>query len=221
MPIETCPARWRGMASARITYIRRPCILCDMSLEAEARRGRRKDYIQKSVLSTLAVAGLLLWSMAAPNTVQLLDKLGGKRSARTYRLKRTATRLAERGLVCFVDRSGKRYLEITEQGRKMLAFEQQKMALQRRAKKRWDGRWRMIVFDIPEKYRATRDRLRTALRSLGFAQLQGSVWVYPHDCEEVTTLLKADLELGSNVLYVIVDRIEFDQRLRRHFKLTQ
>lgn len=47
--------------------------------------------------------------------------------------------------------------------------------------KKWDRRWRLVVFDIEEKSRIIRDQLRRKLRELGFAQLQKSVWISPHD----------------------------------------
>lgn len=56
--------------------------------------------------------------------------------------------------------------------------------------------------------------------TLGFVRLQDSVWVYPYDCEDLITLLKADLKVGKDVLYVVADRIEYDQPLRTLFDLV-
>ena len=55
------------------------------------------------------------------------------------------------------------------------------------------------------------------MRSAGFLQLQQSVWVYPHDCEDLVALLKADLHIGKDVLYLIVEKIERDAWVRKHF----
>lgn len=189
------------------------------NLEMEARKRRRKDAVQNALLRSVAGAGLLLVALAAPNTLQLLGKFGGNRYKFNYRLKSVASRLAHKGLVRFVKRDGKNYMELTQAGKKLIDTEQKRAALEARSKQRWDGRWRMVVFDIPEKYRKTRLRLRMMLRALGFVQLQASVWVYPHDCEEVITLIKTELRAGSNVLYAIVEKIELDQKLRAHFKL--
>ena len=73
------------------------------------------------------------------------------------------------------------------------------------------------MFDIPEKRRKTRDQLRMRMRGMGFFRLQDSAWVYPHDCEEIVGLLKTELRLGSTVIYMIVESIENDTRLREHF----
>ena len=55
---------------------------------------------------------------------------------------------------------------------------------------------------------------------IGFVRLQDSVWVYPYDCEDLITLLKADFRVGKDVLYLIVDSIENDKYLRAEFNLT-
>ena len=48
-------------------------------------------------------------------------------------------------------------------------------------KKRRDGKWQMIIWDIPENYKKTREKFRNALKSLGYQQLQKSVWVCPYN----------------------------------------
>lgn len=59
------------------------------------------------------------------------------------------------------------------------------------------------------------------MRDIGFVRLQDSVWVYPYDCEDFIALLKAELKVGKDVLYAIVDTIEFDKHIRRHFGLRE
>jgi len=53
-------------------------------------------------------------------------------------------------------------------------------------KKRKDGKWIMITFDIPEKQRKARDFLRDALIDMGYQKFQESVWVCPYDVYKET-----------------------------------
>lgn len=85
--------------------------------------------------------------------------------------------------------------------------------------KRWDERWRVLIFDIKERQRDTRDKVRRTLVAIGFVRLQNSVWVYPYDCEDLVTLLKVDFKIGKDLLYMIVDSIENDRWLRESFGL--
>ena len=86
---------------------------------------------------------------------------------------------------------------------------------------RWDGKWRILMFDIREKRRRVRNRLRTLLQGAGFVYLQDSVWVYPYPCDEFVALVRAHLASGVGELRAIVaDALESDRALREHFKLS-
>ena len=190
------------------------------NMEREALVRRRKGYVKDAVLAAVGLSGLLLVAMAAPNAIQLLGKTSIGKRFKDQTLT-TLSRLAKEGLIKFEKRGGKRYARITEKGRKVLALEQQKKALQAQAKKRWDRRYRIVIFDIAEVRRSIRIRLREAMRAAGFVRLQDSVWVYPYDCEDFTALLKADLHIGREVIYIIAESIENDGWLREQFNLPR
>lgn len=77
----------------------------------------------------------------------------------------------------------------------------------------------MLIFDIPEQKKGLREKIRTTLQRVGFVRLQDSVWIYPYDCEDLITLLKADFKVGKDMLYMIVDTLEYDSPLRSQFGL--
>lgn len=85
----------------------------------------------------------------------------------------------------------------------------------------WDGKWRMVIFDIPEEKRAQRDFLRRQLKWLGFKELQKSVWIFPYDIkrdfEEALTILGIDIY--GDIRFVIVEKIENDKDLKDYFNL--
>ena len=110
-------------------------------------------------------------------------------------------------------------MRLTKRGEERFALEQQKMSLGKERPKKWDRRYRLVMFDVPEKRRKTRDRLRYEMQDVGFLRIQDSAWVYPYDCEEFIALLKADLHIGEDVLYAVVEEIENDAHIRKHFKL--
>ena len=190
-------------------------------VEIGAYKKRRKGYIQQAILMTVGIAGVVLIAAIAPNAPAALAKLPGIKRAQLKARYRTALgRLAAQGYIEFEKRDGKSYARITDTGRKKLAFTLEKEKLDLSKKRRWNGRWRVVIFDVPERRRKTRDRLRFLMHELGFVRLQDSVWVFPYDCEEFVTLLKAELKIGSAVLYMVVEEIENDKHLREHFHLT-
>ncbi len=190
------------------------------NIEKAARKQRRRRNLQKTVLGVVAVAGILAIAMVAPNIFQAIPRITGNKYKFAYRAKTAAGRLAQKGLVRFVERGGKKYVEITHKGQRALALEEQKTTLQNQRGRRWDKRWRMVMFDIPERRKSTRNKLRLLMQELGFLRLQDSVWIYPHDCEELIALMKAEMFIGSNVLYAIAEQVENDGWIKRHFRLS-
>ncbi|OGG71302.1 hypothetical protein A3F27_02275 [Candidatus Kaiserbacteria bacterium RIFCSPHIGHO2_12_FULL_53_13] len=187
-------------------------------IESRVRRRARKQNIQEAVLKTIAGVGILALAMAAPNTLRLLKYTSLGRSRGRYRINSVLSRLVERGEIAKTLRDGRVGFSLTAKGRARLArleFGEQDLR-----KRKWDGRWRIVIFDIPERYRRARDLLRGTLVSIGFCKLQDSVWVYPHDCEDLIALLKTDFSVGKHVLYIVGDHVEGDWKLKKHFGLA-
>ena len=85
--------------------------------------------------------------------------------------------------------------------------------------KQWDGKWRVVIFGIPEEKRLARDVLRNKLKELGFYCLQKSVFVHPFECQREIELIKRVYEIEPYVCYMKADFVDREARLRRHFKL--
>ena len=189
-------------------------------VETEAKKKRRNTNIQQALLAAVALTGVVLVATIAPNAPAVLAKLPSvKRAQLRYRYRTALGRLVAQGYIAFEKRDGKQYARITEEGSKILAFEQEKARLSNIKKKRWNGRWRVVIFDVPERRRVVRDRLRDIMKEVGFVRLQDSVWVFPYDCEDFITLLKAELKIGVAILYMVVEHIENDKYLREYFGL--
>jgi len=171
------------------------------------------------MLSAVVVGGVVLVAATIPNVAQLLKYFPGyKKGARfNYKTKSVLGRLVAKGLVVFEEKNGKRYARITEKGERMLQMETEKVAIAK--KRRWDRRWRVVTFDIPERRKSVRVSLRRFMQEYGFVRLQDSVWIYPYDCEDLIALAKANFRIGADVLYMIVERLENDKHLREHFGL--
>ncbi len=189
-------------------------------LEEGARKKRAKGDLQRAILAAVGVTGIIAIALIAPKALEQLKYSPRFRAKFDYRARTAAGRLVLRGEAQWMERDGRRYLRITEKGRRQLALAEAKASL-RKPQRRWDGRWRMVVFDIPERRRGTRNRLCGVMSEVGFERLQDSVWVYPYDCEDFIALLKADLRIGIDVLYAIADTIEHDTPLRKRFRLPE
>ena len=117
------------------------------------------------------------------------------------------------------NQQGQQVVRLTQKGKRELERYQQAVVSITKPKT-WDGKFRLIIFDIKEWKRSSRDKLREWLMNLGFVRLQNSVWAYPYDCREIIVLLKANFRLGKEVLYLTADYLENDEWLRKFFGLN-
>ncbi|HEY4493221.1 MAG TPA: CRISPR-associated endonuclease Cas2 [Candidatus Paceibacterota bacterium] len=188
-------------------------------LEIESKKRARKYAIQKGILTTLVVGGVIV--LAGGSLAQALIKSvmsGEWKKKRSDSISRALRRLLDSGYVTFRDTGRGNKLEITNKGRAYLSLVEAGEE-DRPKPRKWDRKWRVVIFDIKEERRASRQRLRDFLRRLGFMKLQNSVWVYPYDCEDLVTLIKSEFRIGKGILYLIVDTIEYDKPIREHFGL--
>ena len=190
-------------------------------LEKEIKQKDKRKNIQKIILNTIFITGMLSVALVAPNVLSAINKLGGfhkRKKNIKYSINNSFTRLKEKGLIEIIEINGKKVVRITRKGEDKLDFFE-KHNFKLKIPKKWDGRWRVVIFDIKESKKKIRERLRITLIQIGFLKLQNSVWIYPYDCEDPISLLKADFKIGKDVLYMIVEKLENDWHLRKTFQL--
>ncbi len=186
-------------------------------LEKGLRADIRRTKINKAIVGIIAVAGALAVGAIAPNVLETLGNSSYLKQRR-YQIKSTLSRMIEKGYVRLEKKDGRSFVRLTQKGERFaLSLKEGKYVPKK--PKRWDGKWRMVIFDIPEYRRGTRTKVRAMFQNLDFKRLQDSVWVYPYDCEDLVILLKADFKIGKDLLYIIADKIEYDAPLRSHFNL--
>jgi len=166
---------------------------------------------------TVATMGILAIAVLAPNVLQVLKPFlkKKKRYNLKYYLNQKAQKLVRDGLLQIESKNGKQYVSLTEKGERKLNH----YRVTEKNKTKWDGKWRVVIFDVWENTRYKRDFLRNEIKNFGFIQLQRSVWIYPYECAEFIELLKTDLSFGKNIRYMIVDKLDHDENLRKSFML--
>jgi DNA-binding transcriptional regulator PaaX len=133
-----------------------------------------------------------------------------------YNAKKIIDRLIKNKLLSLA-KNGR--LELTEEGKKKLhnlEFKDFKIS----KPKVWDGKYRVIIFDIGVEKNRIRDAVRRQLSAWGFVRVQDSVWANPYECREVITLLKNHFGVNKNVLYITAESIENDIPLKKLFNLN-
>ena len=83
----------------------------------------------------------------------------------------------------------------------------------------WDGKWRMIAFDIPDDHRKGRDALRYRMQSGGFHELQESLFLYPYDCEKEIRDFINLFKLEKYVRFAVLESVDNEDYFKKVFKL--
>ena len=131
-----------------------------------------------------------------------------------YYVKRTLKRLKRQGLI---EQQGKIYL-LTNRGKRwLLKYTLEDLAIP--IPRGWDGKWRLVIYDVARHKAALRNIFRTTLRRLGFYNVQESVWLHPYPCEKEISFLRDYCGMVGDVIYVIAHKIENDGTYREHFGL--
>lgn len=111
-------------------------------------------------------------------------------------LSTTISRLRKKGLVEKTIDEGKVLLKLTEAGQEWVFLKKAEELIA------WDGIWRIVIFDIPEKHARVRDKLRRRLKEWGFNQWQKSVWASKKSVTDHLRKLVKDLKVEDWVLVI-------------------
>ena len=165
----------------------------------------------KVILALAAVGGILTLAAVAPGLMGSLNKarISEKRNKRErynrlwqnfYRLKK------ERALEYVGEKDGALLYKLTERGRtKLRGFLLATLEIPIPIK--WDGYWRVVIFDIPEKQKSARRAIQRKMAELGFYPLQKSVWAHPFSCEAEIEFLKELFEVEPHVHILLVPQM--------------
>jgi hypothetical protein len=134
-------------------------------------------------------------------------------------LNRVIKRLYQSRLIDFKeDKEGRITLILSEYGRKrVLMYKIDEIKLKRENK--WDGHWRVVIFDIPQKLKIARDLFVRKLKEIGMYPLQKSVYVYPFECKDELDFIIEYFGLRPYVRYGLLKEIDNDIHLRKIFDL--
>lgn len=131
---------------------------------------------------------------------------------------RTLSNLYRKGNVEIEKEENKTVVKITKKGKvEILKYDLDNLSINK--PKKWDGKWRLVIFDISNSYKNTRDVVRDKLKLMGFRKFQESVFICPYPCEKEIQYLREVLQIPHAIKLIRADRIENDEELRSIFDL--
>ncbi|MFZ2153904.1 MAG: hypothetical protein WAV16_01620 [Candidatus Moraniibacteriota bacterium] len=177
--------------------------------------------VQKKILLVL-LGGVALGLAGSPRqysyTFQKIKREWG--NIKNSNFKRSVGKLSQKKLITETEKAdGSFELALTKEGRKevsrLVLFEN---TIDFKKPHEWDGKWRIVIFDIPEVDRVFRSILRQHLFALKFYKLQQSVFISPYPLEKQIITLAKIYRASSYVRVVTASKIDNEDKIKKHFK---
>lgn len=173
----------------------------------------------KVVLAVVALAGITFVMATAPNIFQALGFFKKSKRYSNKQLRSAFYALKRRGFIETIkEDDDKIKIKITKKGKeKIKEFSIDALTIPKPTK--WDKKWRIIIFDIPNRFNKAREALREKLKDLGFFQIQKSVWVHPYPCEDEILFIANTFQIEPFIEILIVEEFLHENKIRKHFNL--
>ena len=181
---------------------------------------RKIGQVQRKVL-LLLLAGFALGLTHSPTRqFRIIKQVAAEWRKINQQSLRNAIKLLYRSRIVEAkdNHNGTTTLVLSEEGRRLaLTYDLDKMNISR--PRRWDGKWRMILSDIPESKKKSREHLRYHLKRLGFIEFQKSVYLFPFECEKEMKYLIEYLYIKKYARYALLEKVKNEIDLKNHVKL--
>ncbi|MFH1462716.1 MAG: CRISPR-associated endonuclease Cas2 [bacterium] len=180
----------------------------------------KTKYYAKETLKYLLLAGAVYIATSSPYFVLRLSRnIFKNKDVPKKKLTSTFWYLKKKGFLEIKKRDRDVCISLTKEGKKRAGkYQIDDLYIER--PKKWDGKWRLVIFDIPNSSHIIRDIFRRKLKEFGFYMFQRSVWIYPFKCQEEINFLREFLGANKQQIQVIeVSRLENDNFLRKIFKV--
>ncbi|MEK7568933.1 MAG: hypothetical protein AAB497_02370 [Patescibacteria group bacterium] len=172
--------------------------------------------LAKEILKGLALGGFIVLCFAMPNLAQVVDIFKPRNSRDRYRVRQALCGLQKKKMVRVISRKGHDVVEITALGKKkVLGYDLEKIKLNPRQK--WDGKWRIVMFDIPQTKKRVRDAISFKIKDIGMYPIQKSVFVFPHPCKDEIDFVGEVFGVRRNIIYIEATHIDGAEKVKRNF----
>lgn len=174
------------------------------------------------IMAIIAKVGVVVFAgVVAPNAAgQIIKFLNWLDEAKEReQVRKSLLSLEKRRFIKIWYKDGEGKMSLTKEGKiYFTSLEAKKIKL---PKGKWDGKWRMVTFDIPETLKVNRKKFSDNLRFIGMLNLDKSVFVYPHECKEQVIKIAELYEIKRYIRYITAISIEPPHKLFINFPYTR
>lgn len=167
---------------------------------------------------TFFVGGFVITCAVLPGMAQLVKLFQPRDTNERRRLMQSFRQLQKSGYVTRKIKNGKEAFVVTQKGKQKIAqYVVDDCHIARQTK--WDKKWRMVMFDIPEKKARVRKEVSFRIKSMGMHPIQNSVFVSPFPCKKEIDFLMDLYGVRKYFVYTEANTIECSKDLLGVFNL--
>ena len=167
---------------------------------------------EKIIIRLIGAGVLVAASLALPNLPMALKPILKMRGNKG--LQKMIHKLKNKNIINL----GSERIKLTSKGKQLLNeiyISEIKITQQ----EEWDHVWRLVAYDIPEKYKKLRDMFRKVLERNNFYPIQESLWINPYECKEEIAVLAKKINVYPYVIFLTTDHLPNQQDMVDHFHL--
>ena len=190
--------------------------------EIKLKRGQLYWYILEIIGFTVLSGGNPLRPIipiAIKEVVDTLKKIKNL-NIEENRVKKSLEKLEEKEIIDIEEKDGKAFVRLKDKNNlTIVKYSIRTLLSLKKKNKKWNKKWFLVFFDVPEIQKNKRDYLRRFLVYIGFHQYQKSIYIFPYECESEVKLIKKIVEGAKYIKYIIAEKIEDENQLKSFFKL--
>lgn len=181
----------------------------------------------KDILALLGAGAFLAGSILIPGLPilakpflknKIKEEANEWKKFNTWRLRHVLKRLREQKIIDVLETKDGHIVKITEKGKlRLLSYNLDDLNL---INKKWDKKWRIVIYDVHESKKQARNMFQKILKKLAFLQLQKSVYLTPYSCDEEVEYIRQIYDIGKDVTILTVNGLENESAYKEYFGLN-
>jgi len=180
-----------------------------------------KDIVKSIIVGLAAIGVIVIVGAVAPNVFKIFrNKKFLRNKQDKNKFNNAIYYLKHKKIIEVADnKNGSCVVELTEKGKqKVLRYNVDNMKI--KPMKKWDGKWRFVMFDIPDKRRKASNALREKLKEMNFLQFQKSIWIHPYIINDEIEFIADVFNIRQYIKIGEMINLDNDKQLKSKFKLS-
>ncbi|MEK7495602.1 MAG: hypothetical protein AAB788_03725 [Patescibacteria group bacterium] len=190
--------------------------------EIKLKRGQLYWYLLEIIGLTLISGGNPLRPIIPLAIKEIINSLKEVKNIniKEEKIRKSLEKLESNEIIDIDEKDGKIFVKLKDKNNlTVIKYSTRALLNFKKKEKKWNKKWFLVFFDVPEIQKNKRNYLRRFLIYIGFHQYQKSIYIFPYECEKEILLIKKIVEGAKYIRYIVAEKIEDEKTVKSFFKL--